>query len=351
MNTLCPTIKSIVAAALMVFGLLSPNLSHAQQAGNATAKNGALIDFREELRQFVINIGKFARKGNPDFKIIAEDALGLVVKADPEDDTRLFPAKTFIVNIDGVLQREVSTLVSKKQVSEESIQIKDEAISIAAKAGLNVLALDFAQDKEGAASAYSANAQRGIVPFVAESQNLSSIPAHPSPVFNTNSESVVALKDVKNFLYLENTQGFGSTNDYINRLRNTDYDAIIIGVYHGRNPLSANDVRLLKYKKTGGRRLVFAAMDITTAASSLYYWRQGWKQGTPQFMDMSLRNDPDRHRTHYWDAGWQSIIYGGANSYTAGIVTLGFDGVVMQGLNGWRYYETGETEEEQDAIQ
>ena len=330
----------------MVLGMtVLPSPSHAQQS------NGGLIDFREELRQFTMNIGKFARSGNPDFKIIAEDALGLVVKTDPEDDTRFFPAKTFIVNIDGVLQREVSTLVSKKQVTEESIQIKNQAISIATDAGLSVLALEFAQDEKDIATAYSADAERGIVPFVAKSMQLSSIPTYPNPVFNTNPESVITLKDVKNFLYLENTQGLGSTREYINRLHDTDYDAVIISVYHGRDPLSASDVRLLKYKKTGGRRLVFATMDITTAASSLYYWKQGWKQGTPPFMDMSLRNDPDRHRTHYWDGEWQSIIYGSANSYVAGIVSLGFDGVVMRGLNGWRYYETGETEEEQDAVE
>lgn len=346
------TLKATIASTLMMLGILGlPYLANAQQSGGAATKNGAAVNFREELRQFVMDIGKFARSGNLDFKIIAEDALGLVVKADPEDDTRFFPAKTFIVNIDGVLQREVSTLVSKKQVSEESVQIKNAAISIAAETGLSVLALEFAQGEKEVAAAYSSDAERGIIPFVAESQNLSSIPPYPSPVFNANSESVITLKDVKNFLYLENTQGFGSTRDYIGRLHDTDYDAIIINVYHGRNPLSANDVRLLKYKKTGGRRLVFATMDITTAASSLYYWKQGWKQGTPAFMDMSLRNDPDRHRTRYWDAGWQSIIYGSANSYIAGIVTLGFDGVVMRGLNGWRYYETGETEEEQDAIE
>ncbi|MCK5166132.1 MAG: hypothetical protein KAQ66_02395 [Rhodospirillaceae bacterium] len=350
--TPCPTLKATIASMVMMLGVLGlPYLANAQQSGGATTKNGGAVNFREELRQFVMDIGKFARSGNPDFKIIAEDALGLVVKADPEDDTRFFPAKTFIVNIDGVLQREVSTLVSKKQVSEESVQIKNEAISIAAEAGLSVLALEFAKDAKEVADAYSSDTERGIISFVAESQNLSSIPPYPSPIFNANSESVITLKDVKNFLYLENTQGFGSTRDYISRLHDTDYDAIIINVYHGRNPLSANDVRLLKYKKTGGRRLVFATMDITTAASSLYYWKQGWKKGSPVFIDMSLRNDPDRHRTRYWDAGWQSIIYGNANSYIAGIVTLGFDGVVMRGLNGWRYYETGETEEEQDAIE
>ena len=356
MKILHHALKVSIPAAIMALGILGPatllpSPGHAQQSGVAATKYGALVDFREELRQFVMNIGKFARGGNPDFKIIAEDALGLVVKVDPEDDSRIFPAKTFIVNIDGILQREVSTLVSKKQVTEESIQIKNKAISIAAEAGLSVLALEFAQGEDEVTSAYLADAERGIIPFVAEGMNLSSIPPYPDPVFNTNPESISALKDIKNFLYLENTQGFGSTSEYINRLHNTDYDVIIINVYHGRNPLSANDIRLLKYKKTGGRRLVFATMNVTTAASSLYYWKQGWKQGTPAFMDMSLRNDPDRHRTHYWNGEWQSIIYGNANSYIAGIVSLGFDGVVMQGLNGWRYYETGETEEEQDAVE
>ena len=342
--------RALMALFLSVIVIIGPATGSAQQAKTPT-KNGSVVNFREELRQFVINIGTFARSGKPDFKIIAEDALGLVVKADPHDEDIMFPAKTFIVNVDGVLQREVATLVSKKRVTDESIALRDHAIKIASDAGLNVLALEFAQEQDKISAAYANDAQKGFAPFVAESLNLSSIPAHPKTVFNNNSESILSLKDVKNFIYLENTQGFGSMPDYIQALHDTDYDAVIINVYHGRDPLTANDVRLLKFKKTGGRRLVFATMDVTTAASSLYYWKQGWTQGSPAYIDAPLRSDPDRYRTHYWDPQWQSIIYGNATSYVAGIITLGFDGVVIRGLNGWRYWETGEVEEEQDAIE
>lgn len=343
--------RFVIFACLFTVGIGAPVIGNTQQADSTPTKNGQIVNFREELRQFVINIGTFARSGNPDFKIIAEDALGIVVKSDAEDDAQMFPAKTLMVNIDGVLQREVSTLVTKKQVTEESILIRDKAINIVAETGLNVLALEFADGQKEISEAYGADSKKGIVPFVAENTNLSSIPTYPKPVFNLNSESITALKDVKNFLYLENTQGFGSMADYIKAVHDTDYDAIIINVYHGRDPLNANDVRLLKFKKTGGRRLVFATMDITTAASSHYYWKQDWKQGSPAFIDAPLRSDPDRYRTHFWDPELQSIFYGSASSYVAGIITLGFDGVVIRGLNAWRYWETGETEEEQDRVE
>jgi len=347
-------IKPISAIAVMAISLIGfvvggPAIGFAQS--KTPTKNGSIVNFREEMRQLVISIGDFARSGKPDFKIIAEDALGIVVKPDPQDEEIMFPAKTLIVNIDGVLQREVSTLVSKKQVTEESIKLRDHAMKIASDSGLNVLALEFAKEQKEISDIYTKDAKTGIVPFVAESMNLSSIPAHPKTIFNNNSESVTSLKDVKNFIYLENTQGFGSRRDYIQSLHDTNYDAVIINVYHGRNPLTADDVRLLKYKKTGARRLVFATMDVSTAASSLYYWKQDWKQGSPAYIDAPLRSDPDRYRTHYWDTEWQSIIYGNASSYVAGIITLGFDGVVVRGLNGWRYWETGEVEEDQDAIE
>ena len=350
------TTNGVAARAIMLFALLGlvlgmPTMGNAQQASKTPTKNGSVINFREELRQLVINIGEFARSGKPDFKIIAEDALGIVVKADPEDEDRMFPAKTLIVNIDGILQPEVSTLVSKKQVTDESIKLRDNAINIAASEGLSVLALEFAEGQKEILDAYTKDAQRGIVPFVAKNMSLSSIPDYPKNVFNNNSESITTLKDIKNFLYLENTQRFGSMRDYIKAIHDTDYDVIIVNVYHGRDPLTANEVRQLKYKKTGGRRLVFATMNVTTAASSLYYWKKDWKEGSPAFIDLPLRSDPDSHRTHYWDPEWQSILYGNATSYIAGIVTLGFDGVVMRGLNGWRYWETGENEEDQDAIE
>lgn len=347
-------------ASVMGAGVMGASDAHAQTGATTADQGGAaaplvrrsgFIEYREELRRFVINVGRYARALNPDFKIIAEDALGLVIKPDPEDDTIQFPAKTFIRNIDGLLQREIATLVTKAELAKEAIQLRDDTLIAAQNMGLKVLALEFAEDIGTIDGAIDDDNKRAMVPFVARTPALSHIPEHPMPIFGANAQSVANIDEIQNFLYLENTQGFGSKDHYIQALRETSYDLVIVDVYHGRDPLTRTEVENLKFKKTGGQRLVLAMMDITTAASYLYYWQENWKEGSPAFIDAPLRSDPDRYRTHYWDLPWQSLFYGDANSYVSGIVQLGFDGVVIRGLNGWRYYETGEIEEEQDLVQ
>jgi len=130
-------------------------------------------------------------------------------------------------------------------------------------------------------------------------------------------------------------------------MHDTNYDMVVVEVFHGRRPLSRRAVETLKYKKIGTKRLVLAYMDVGSAAAYHYYWQPGWREGSPAWISAPQRDDPDRYRVEFWQPDWQQVIFGDTNSFTYGLIAQGFDGVVIDGLDTVQYFEGGGEEEEE----
>jgi len=306
-----------------------------------------IVDFREKMREFVTTIGSQARTVNPNFVIVAENGLALVDKADPNDDTNLFPARTYMRAISGVLETKMlneNVLGPQGKLLpslEDALKIRKTNEKTANDFSLPILNLEYSKEPATIDKLYQASVKKGYTPFVGENETLSSKPKQPKTAFHANPRSIRAISDIRNFLYVKSSQAFGNKNEYLQSLRATNYDALIIDVFHNGNPLTRQDIGLLKYKNLGTRRLVLAEMDISSAATFHYYWGNDWKQGNPPYIYTPIRNDPDRHHAIYWDAGWQAIITGNVKSYLYGILDLGFDGVLLKGVDAWKFYEKG----------
>jgi len=308
---------------------------------------GVVIDFRENMRTFVQSISAYARSINPNFMVIAKDGLSLVGKADPTDDTIIFPARAYMHAIDGVMETrlldETITTPEGKPDPELEAAVKRHAadFAMARAAGLNVYGLEFAADPKAVDALYAALSKKGTIPFVGESPALGTIPAHPITAFNANAKTIRAPSEVQNYLFVADSKSFGTPTDFIQALRLTNHDALVIDVFQGRTPLTRQDVASLKYKRLGAPRLVLAQIDISHATPFRYYWKPGWTAGNPPFLFAPVRKDPDRFRTIYWAPEWQAIISGNFNSYVYGVMDLGFDGVVLKGVDAWRFYDAG----------
>lgn len=308
---------------------------------------GAVIDYREHMRGWVQTISESARTINPNFVVIAKDGLSLVDKIDPVDDTLSFPARAYMRVLDGVLETnlldETITTPEGKAAPdlEAALKLRKTYEATAAEFGLNVFNLEFAKKSAAVDKLYADTAKKGFVPFVAEGTALANIPKFPSTAYHANPLSISTAAEVRNFLHIGNSKAFGTVADYVRTLRNTNYDVLIIDVFHGNKPLTKQDVAALKYKKLGAKRLVLAEIDISAAATFRYYWQAGWGKGNPGFMQAPYREDPDRFRTVYWDPAWQTIIAGDTSSYLYGVIDLGFDGVVLKGVDAWRFFESG----------
>ena len=117
--------------------------------------------------------------------------------------------------------------------------------------------------------------------------------------------------------------------------------------FGGLHPLRVYSVRLAQFtnysrsfftKKLGSKRLVLAHVDIGSAASHDYFWQAGWREGSPSWISGPTKDNPDRHFVQYWHPNWQNIIFGNTNSYIYGLTAQGFDGVILTGLESYKYF-------------
>ena len=56
-------------------------------------------------------------------------------------------------------------------------------------------------------------------------------------------------------------------------------------------------------------------------------------------MDGENPNWPGNYKVRYWEQSWKDIIYGNDNSYLKKILDAGFDGVYLDIIDAFEYYE------------
>ena len=146
------------ALLFLILLLLAPDPAEAQQRSGVRAQGREIIqeqnaapttsgatsqvlDFREEMRRFVQSIGKFARGHRPDFMVIPENGLELLVKIDPSDPDVRHLARTYMRSINGIVQDGLFYGVPEldKPTEEKRRESLLPLARIAKKAGLKVL--------------------------------------------------------------------------------------------------------------------------------------------------------------------------------------------------------------------
>jgi cysteinyl-tRNA synthetase, unknown class len=316
--------------------------------------NAAILDYRDQMRLFVQSISTFSRKYKSDFVIIPMNGMELLAKVDALDETKASPARAYMRSIDGVLQESMfyghpKLGMARNEAGRENLlRHADRAVAN----GLKVMVLDYARAPNKIDEFYRLSASRDYIPYAAPDigAGLSAIASYPDYPHDENPNSTISLNAIRNFLYLQNSAAYGRQDEFSLKIHATNYDMIIVDVFHGRKPLTKQAVETLKYKKLGSQRLVLATMDIGSAASYRYYWKNHWQEGSPRWIKSPHLGDPDSHYVEYWNLEWQRVITGDTQSYVYGIIDLGFDGVVLTGLDSYRFFEgtigTGEDEED-----
>jgi cysteinyl-tRNA synthetase len=317
------------------------------------APAGLQVDLRQQMRTFIQSITTFARRYNRNFTVITHGALELLIKRDMVDETRISPARTYMRSIDGVMMDGLffGNRIFGEPVSDEirarSLRLTD----IAKNNGLSVFVMDYGADRKTVDESRRLNKAKDYnsITVHAPLAELGSLPPYPSRPFGENAKNVLSLKDVTTFSYITNSAAIGRETAFVMKMHETNYDLMIVDVLNGRKPLSKRAVETLKYKKVGARRQVYAIANIGTAASFRYYWKSTWREGSPGWISAPLRDDPDRYYVEFWRPEWQRIITGDTQSYIYGLIALGFDGVVLEGMEeAYRFFETGGEEPEEE---
>lgn len=334
-------------------------IPNAPAAPAAPVRRPRRIDYQEEMRRFVQDISVFAHRYRSDFLVVAQNGLGLLDKSKP-DSEEFVPALGYMYALDGVLQEGLffggpDSEPAKSQNKGPAKNPDDDTplngpvnnhdrllklADMAKKGGLKVMVMDYTTDRHEISLSFRKSAARGYVSFAAPARGiyLNRLPSYARWPFNENGRSVLSLTNVRNFIAIRNSSPFGLPEEFAYEIRNTNFDLVVVDVFHGTVPLPKKIVRSLKFKKLGAQRLVFAYVNIARAARYRYYWKEEWRKGSPPWIGSPTADNPAQHQVDYWDRSWQRVISGDTQSFIYGIIDQGFDGVVLDGLESYQDY-------------
>ncbi|MCR4789643.1 MAG: endo alpha-1,4 polygalactosaminidase [Treponemataceae bacterium] len=314
------------------------------------------LDYREEMRNFVIGISKYARSIDSDFIVIPQNGQEVAWDND-EDIGSKEPNSAYLSAINGVGREDTFYgLTSSYDASYTATpsSISDYLVSICSpyrSKGKTILSIDYCKDSSLIAESYAKNENVSFISFAAPDRQLRIIPENNSYdsayyPYNANTDNVKKLSQAKNFLYLLNTENFSSPSALINAIKASDYDAIIMDAFNSDGELySASQIASLKTKASGGKRLVIAYMSIGEAEDYRWYWKDSWvingKKSifAPSWLDDLNEDWEGNYKVKYWKSGWQKIIYGKDTSYLKKILDSGFDGVYLDIIDAYQYFE------------
>lgn len=156
---------------------------------------------------------------------------------------------------------------------------------------------------------------------------------HPA---HENAGPIHNLTKVRSWLPNPNGDRFGSKEEWLAALAATNYDVLVIDVaWRGTDFLTKTDVARLRFKNLGEPRLVLAQMPMGRAFDTRWYWQRGWRAGNPPFLFAVDTHEPGAFITDAQDPAWKEIL----GKTVAGIIDLGFDGVMMDDLDWYLWFE------------
>ncbi len=307
--------------------------------GNSTSgdKSFPHIDYRQEMRNFVISISEYAKGKNENFIIIPQNGVELIT-ADGEPDGE--PVVDYINAVDGQGQEDLfyGYEEDNQPTPPEETQWLVSFLDVLKGDGKKILVTDYCSDKEYIDDSYRKNEEKGYI-SLATCRELNCIPPYPPEPHNKNDNDIQTLSDAKNFLYLINPENFETKEEFINALSNTYYDLFIIDAFFNGELLSPEDIEKLKRKPNGARRIVVAYMSIGEAEDYRYYWKDEWYQNPPDWLEEENPDWPGNYKVKYWNKEWQSIIFGSEDAYLDKILSVGFDGVYLDIIDAYEYFE------------
>lgn len=296
-------------------------------------------DYRQDMRDFVQGISAYVKGLNSNFMVIPQNGHELLTENGEEAGT---PAANYLDALDGVGREDLFYGYNDDNVATPESE-RDYMIAfmdIAKSSGVEVLVTDYCWTQSFVDDSYAQNAAKGYISFAADHRELDNIPTYPATPYNANASNITSLADARNFLYLLDPGSYSTRTAFLNAVRATDYDLVIIDLfYEGADELTPTEVASLKVKANGGGRLVIAYMSIGEAEDYRYYWQSEWDTDPPDWLTEENPDWPGNYRVCYWDHDWQNIIYGDDSSYLKRILDAGFDGVYLDIIDAFEYFE------------
>ena len=323
--------KRLILIFFVLFGVIS----------SCRKKDVPKVNYADEMRVFIKDLSAYAKMAKPSFYIIPQNGAPLATVTRKKDGTI---DEAYLAAIDGQGQENLFYGAQKDDKESPSDERNDVMyyLDLMKDNGVEVFVTDYCKTQEKILDAYNKNESAGYVSYVADQRNLNNIPEYLVNVHNENSEDITTLAEAKNFLYLINpTEKFSSKSDFITKVKETNYDLIIMDKDFDKKSFTPDEITSLKIKKNGGSRLVICYMSIGEAEDYRYYWKAEWskRKTEPNWLYRENRKWRGNYKVFYWMPEWKKIIYGNEDAYLDQIIGAGYDGVYLDIVDAYSYYE------------
>lgn len=295
------------------------------------------INYRQEMRNFVVGLSAYAKNINPNFIVIPQNGIELIT-SDGEISSEI--NTTYLDAIDGHGQEDLFYGYTKdngatpKKVTAYITQL----LQLSKNRGKTILVTDYCSSEYKIKNSQASNNNLGFVSFAATERDLNVIPN--VPVYNASNKNITTLNEASNFLYLLNPENYELKDKFISDVANTNYDVLIIDLFfNGDVAFTVSEIEKLKIKENGGKRLVICYMSIGEAEDYRYYWKPQWKSTTSAWLDKENRNWPGNYKVKYWNKDWKNLIFGNEGAYLDKILDRKFDGVYLDIIDAFNFFE------------
>lgn len=310
-------------------------------------------NYRADMRENLQMLIDYAKKNKPDFKIITHEGQELLYRSSWEDardgynlsrrqkgsieDTTFLSRENEIPKEPKPDTPEYKYLHSVDAVAVNGIYCgngKEQNITFNNNLGL--ISIDYCPEAADTDRAIVRSVLDKKILYVFENPDLAFNDIASQPIINDSARNVFQVADAKNILIMTDDSRYDSKDSFVHELSKTNYDIIVINpLFRASQRFSPDDIRMLQFKKNGGRRLLIAAMNVSETTPKDYFWNRRWKIGNPSWLVRSSFVDADGVITEYWNENWRRII----SKHFKDILMTGFDGVFFTGLQNHFYFE------------
>ncbi len=295
-------------------------------------------NYKQEMRDFVEQLSAWAHVQKASFLVTPQNGVQLTtttgtIQGGPDLD--------YLGAIDAVAQEDLFYGYDGMDIRSPSYFTGDVGAFLdqARYNGKVILVTNYCRTPVKVDDAYRKSEEKGYVSFAASSRDLDEIPSYPEHPWKENDAVVTVLDSVKNFLYLLDPEALGTKEAFITAITATNYDLLITDAFYGDDPFTSGEVDRLREKANGGKRLVVAYMSIGEAENYRYYWQKEWEHDPPSWLSGENPEWAGNYKVKYWEKGWQEIIFGNENAYLQKILDAGFDGVYLDIIDAFEYFE------------
>jgi cysteinyl-tRNA synthetase len=302
-------------------------------------------NYRAYMREIVEDLADYAEKRDPNFVIVTRPGFDLLSWSRREFDlTEIKRDPTLRIPSDAILQ--VGTPIRRYIQSIDAfllngqfcapLRVPGADLAAMLAQGLKAMTVEHCSSPEAATAALQSAVRMGVVSHIDldDTDDFARVPTRrPSP---ENARNVETMLGARNMVMLLDSREYATRDEWLAAMAATNYDVLVTeAFYKGNRSLTKAEVHRLKFKEMGARRLVLARMSVGYAEDERFYWERDWRIGAPTWIQALGPDRPGQYVVEYWNPAWKAII----GRYFAGLLDLGFDGVVLDGVEAYRRWE------------